>query len=492
VNYADLFRQLGPEIIVVIAAFLALAADLMFVREKSTATRNAVVGGIACIGCLLAMLWLTQISSAEKIGLLALTPLTQFLKEVLLALTIFTAVISFNAKFTNHVGEFFAMLLLAATGLMLLISSDNLLMIFVALELVSISLYAMTAFNKASPASAEAALKYFFFGGMAAAFTLFGISLLYGITDEIQLATIALKLKGQPIEPIFYVALVMTLIGFGFKIAAAPFHLWAPDAYQGAPTPIASFIASGSKVGSFFVLARILLDGFGANSGSAALGKFLPGWMPIIAVLAIASMVIGNLAAIVQTSVKRLLAYSAIAHGGYALLALFANGPRALTSLLFYVVTYALTVLGAFAVVAVVENNGTRDKLTDFAGLSRRAPLLSACMLVFLLSLAGIPPLSGFFGKFFVFTAAAAGAKNLGMLWLVIVAIGASAVSLYYYLQVLKQIYAGAVPISARAIEIKIPVQLAIVLLAILVVAFGCAPDLLLNKLNVALQSAAF
>lgn len=491
-NYTALFRQLMPEIIVVVTAFFALTIDLVFLREKSTATRGVMIGSVACLGCALAVWGLTQMFLGERMGMLALTPLTQLLKIFLLALTFFTAVISFHATFTRHVGEYFALLLLAATGLMLLISSDNLLMIFLALELVSLSLYALTGFNKASLASAEASLKYFFFGGMAAAFTLFGISLLYGITGEIQLGAIATKLQTQPIEPVFYVALVMTLIGFGFKIAAAPFHLWAPDAYQGAPTPIASFIASGSKIGSFFVLARILIEAFGANAGSAALGKFLPGWMPLIAVLAMASMVIGNLAAIAQTSVKRLLAYSAIAHAGYALLALFADGPRAITSLFFYVVTYAITVLGAFAVVAVVENNGSHDKLADFAGLSRRAPLLSACMLVFLLSLAGIPPLSGFFGKFYVFTSAAAGAKNLGMLWLVILAIAASAVSLYYYLQVLKQIYAAECPVFARPLEIRLPAQLAIVTLALVVIALGCAPDLLLNKLNAALKLAAF
>jgi NADH-quinone oxidoreductase subunit N len=209
-------------------------------------------------------------------------------------------------------------------------------------------------------------------------------------------------------------------------------------------------------------------------------------------VLALASMVIGNLAAIVQTSVKRLLAYSAIAHAGYALLALFGGGQRSLTSLLFYVITYAFTVLGAFAVVSVVESNNRTDKLADFAGLSRRAPLLSACMMIFLLSLAGVPPLSGFFGKFYVFTAAAGGTKGLGMLWLVIAAIAASAVSLYYYLQVLKQIYAAPTPICDSVFKINIPVKIAIVSLAILVIALGCAPNLLLEKFNTALKVAAF
>ena len=250
--------------------------------------------------------------------MLDVSPLTQFIKIVLLLLTIVVALLSFNASFSKHIGEYFALLLFAVTGLMLLVSSENLLVIFIALEMLSIPLYVLTAFNKSSAASAKAALKYFLFGSVAAAFTLFGISLLYGLTGSLQLTSIAETLRTKSIEPIWYCALVMTLVGFAFKIAAAP-HFWTPDVYQGAPTPIASFIASGSKVASFTVLARIVLSAFGPLHGSAALNVFWAGWMPLLATLAVLSMVLGNLAALVQTSVKRLLAYSAIAHGGYAL-----------------------------------------------------------------------------------------------------------------------------------------------------------------------------
>src|ERR1043166_8798897 len=367
--------------------------------------------------------------------------------------------------------------------MMLLVSSDNLLLIFVALELTSLPLYALTAFNKESVQSSEAALKYFLFGSMSAAFTLFGLSLLYGISGEINLVFIASKLEGK-FEPVFYVALVMTLIGFAFKVAAAPFHLWAPDAYQGAPTPVASFIASGSKVASFFVLARILTTGFTGAEGSAAWRDIAPGWIPLIAALAIASMVLGNIAAIAQSSVKRLLAYSAIAHAGYALLAILSNTEQALGSLLYYVVTYAVTALGAFAVVTVVENGSNGERLQDFAGLSRRAPLLSLCMLVFILSLAGITPLAGFFGKFYVFTAAARSGNSLGLLWLVIVAIATSAVSLYYYLQVLKQIYVVEPRENVIPLRVNGAIQATVLALALAIVALGCAPDILINKFS--------
>jgi NADH-quinone oxidoreductase subunit N len=360
--------------------------------------------------------------------------------------------------------------------MMLLVSSDNLLLIFVALELTSLPLYVLTAFNKSSVQSSEAGLKYFLFGSMSAAFTLFGLSLLYGISSEITLGGIAAKLGGA-LEPIFYVALVMTVIGFAFKIAAAPFHLWAPDAYQGAPTPVAAFIASSSKVASFFVLARIMTAGFAGTEGSAAWRDVLPGWVPLV---------LGNVAAIAQSSVKRLLAYSAIAHAGYALLALLSDTPQALGSLLYYVVTYAVTALGAFAVVGVVENNSGGETLHHFAGLSRRTPVLSLCMVIFVLSLAGIPPLAGFFGKFYVFTTAARSGPALELLWLVIVAVATSAISLYYYLQILKQIY--VVPADDTALQIRAgwPTQVSIVLLAIIVIVLGCAPDLLLRKFSLA------
>jgi NADH-quinone oxidoreductase subunit N len=219
---------------------------------------------------------------------------------------------------------------------------------------------------------------------------------------------------------------------------------------------------------------------------------YLPGWAPVLAVLAAVSMVAGNVAAIVQTNVKRLLAYSAVAHAGYALLALLADSRHALAALLFYTITYAFSVLGAFAVVAVIEESGRRGNMADFAGLSRRAPVLSFCMLVFMLSLAGIPPLSGFFGKFYLFTAAASAASPLSLLWLVVLAVGASAVSLYYYLQVLKQIYAVPPAPATSWPRPAFPAQLAIVSLATIVIVLGCVPDLLLGKISELVKSNPF
>ena len=490
-NYAQLFSALLPETIVVIVAFVVLGVDLLFLREASHRSRLATAAGIVALGLVAAIVTLARTHESLQLldGMLVLDPTSQSIKQIILVLTIVTAIISLDSNFTKHIGEYFALLLLAAVGMMLLVSSDNLLLIFIALELTSLPLYALTAFNKQSVQSSEAALKYFLFGSMSAAFTLFGLSLLYGISGEITLGGVASKLGGN-LEPVFYVALVTTVIGFAFKVAAAPFHLWAPDAYQGAPTPVAAFIASGSKVASFVVLARILMTGFAGAEGSAAWRSVLPGWVPVIAALAIASMILGNLAAIAQSSVKRLLAYSAIAHAGYALLAVLSNTQQALGSLLYYVVTYAVTALGAFAVVNAVENSSRGEKLQDFAGLSRRAPVLSLCMLVFVLSLAGIPPLAGFFGKFYVFTAAARAGQSLGLLWLVIIAIATSAISLYYYLQVLKQIYVVEPRENPAPLRVNRTTGAAVIALAVIVVALGCAPDLLLRKFTSSVPAA--
>ena len=496
-NYFSILKLAMPETVVLVAALAVLFVDLGIMRSAEGKFRRVVAAAFSGTGCLVAIFWMFQVDQVNRpellSGMLVVDPLTQLVKQALLVLTVATGLVSLDSRFTDHVGEYFALLLLATLGMMFLVSSENLLMIFISLELTSLSLYVLTAFNKRNPRSAEAALKYFLFGGMAAAFTLFGLSLLYGLSGSIELRPIAAALKGKGLDPLLAAAIVMTVIGFGFKIAAVPFHLWAPDAYQGAPTPSAAFIASGSKVASFFILAKIMMVGFAGAEGSGAWRGFAAGWVPLLAMIALFSMVLGNLAAIAQSNVKRLLAYSAIAHGGYALLGVLTANVQGIASLVYYVVTYALTVLGAFGVVSAVEERAGDARLSDFAGLSRRAPVLSLCMMIFMLSLAGIPPLAGFFGKFYLFSAAAgAEPKSLGLLWLVVVAIGMSAVSLYYYLQVLKQIYVADAAADAPPLGATGPFTVAVVLVAMGVVILGCAPDLLLGRLSAAIRAAGF
>jgi NADH-quinone oxidoreductase subunit N len=488
VNYLQVLQLAAPETTLAVTVLLVLTVDLIALRGESVAQRFRMGMLVAIAGCLLAAIFAFARNQGPLVnlmnGMLVVDPRTDFLKVVLLLLTTFTAMISVAGRFTEHVGEYLALVLLGTIGLMFLVSAEDLLMIFISLELLSLSLYILTAFNKRNARSSEAALKYFLFGGMSAAFLLFGFSLLYGLTGSTNLPEIAGVLKTRGLDPLVVAAMVMTVIGFGFKVAAVPFHLWAPDAYEGAPTPSAAFIASGSKVASFYILAKIMTLGFAGAVGSAVWQGYVSGWTPMIAVVAALSMVLGNLTAIVQTSVKRLLAYSAIAHAGYMLLAVLADTPASNSALLFYVITYALTVLGAFGVVTVVEAATDGDALSNFAGLSRRAPVLSLCLLVFLLSLAGIPPLAGFIGKFFVFSAVvSADAGHLGLLWLVILAILMSAVSFYYYLQVLKQAYVLDAEENAPAIKAPLATMLALVLLAALVILLGCAPGLLLRHL---------
>ena len=488
-NYFELLKLAAPETIVVLTALAVLAIDLTSMRGMETRLRLIIGGMVASVGCAAAILWmLVNPQHADALhGMLVVSPLTQIVKICLLGLTIGTVLVSLEAKFTSHAGEYLALILLATVGMMFLVSAEDVLMIFISLELTSLSLYILTAFNKRNIKSAEAALKYFLFGGMAAAFMLFGLSLIYGLSGATNLHAIAAALAGKGLDPLLVVAIVMTVIGFGFKVAAVPFHLWAPDAYEGAPAQSAAFIASGSKLASFFIFVKIMMIGFAGAEGSGAFRDFARGWTPVIALIASLSMVLGNLVAIVQSSVKRLLAYSAIAHAGYMLVGIMAHDDQAIASVVYYAATYGLATIGAFGVVALMEDGAGDDKLSSFVGFSKRAPLAAFAMMIFLLSLAGIPPLAGFFGKFYLFAAALkTGAPNLGLLWLVILAIAMSAVSFYYYLKVLKQIYVVAEDKAnkTKATAVSLLPQVVLLVMAILVIVLGCFPNLLVGLLQ--------
>jgi len=279
------------------------------------------------------------------------------------------------------------------------------------------------------------------------------------------------------------VGIVMTLIGFAFKIAAAPFHLWAPDAYQGAPVPSSAFIASASKVASFVVLGKIVLVGFAPFHGSAAWHAMVAGWSPVLAALAALSILLGNLVALAQSNVRRLLAYSAVAHAGYTLIGLVSGDRTGFSAALFYATIYAITLVGAFGVLAMVRRETGGDDFSNFAGLASRSPLLAGCMSVFMLSLAGIPPLAGFFGKFYLFSVALRAGANHGLLWLVAVALLGSFISLYYYLMVLKAIFVDEpVLASPRHVGVLPPALLTratVAVLAATVLLLGITPEIL-------------
>jgi NADH-quinone oxidoreductase subunit N len=511
-NYADLFRVTLPETALEIAALVVLVVDLAFLRKAALKVRTAVAALLGVAGCGAAYLAL-EFSKGSYLRVDGIYLLVQGGPNAaalvgILVLTALTLLLFFDSVFTKHAGEFVAVVLMAASGGMLIVDAYDLLVIFVGLELLSLSLYIMTAFAKSCPKSAEAALKYYLFGGMSAAFLLFGFSYLYGLTGSTNLPEITNALARSGPSPLLYVAWILIVAGLGFKVAAVPFHLWAPDTYEGAPAPAAAFIASVSKVASFALLLTVAtnwMGHYGAIEDEPGVIHIFPThyfqiWpqlATILLVVATLSMIVGNLAALAQVSVRRLLAYSAIAHAGYILLGvashsgvsgqgnafeIFWRSQVPLVSIsnavLYYILTYGLTTIGAFGVVSVVERATGSDRLDSFLGLHKRNPLLAAVLLVLFLSLAGIPPLVGFWAKFNLFAAVLGVSAGPVPFALVALAVAMSAVSLYYYLQVLKRAYVmpaiDETPIKAH------PVTLAVLLLiAAAVVLLGCFPALL-------------
>jgi NADH-quinone oxidoreductase subunit N len=490
--YLDLLKLASPEAIIAVTALAVLTIGLTSGRT----TASEICSFVASLGLLIAadaVLVLPQHADLFH-GMLVITPLNSLFKIICLTLAFFTVLLARADQSLPNQGEYLAIILLGTIGLMLLVGSEELLMIFIGLELTGLSLYVLTAFDKSDIRSAEAGLKYFLFGSTASAFTLFGLSLIYGMAGTTALAAIGQKLSAEPISPLLFAGIVMTLVGFAFKIAAAPFHLWAPDTYQGGPIPSAAFIASASKVASFVVLGKIVLVGFGPEAGGAGWHAFVTGWAPILAVLAALSIVVGNLVALVQENVRRLLAYSAVAHAGYTLLGLIAGGRDGFSATLFYTTVYAFTLVGAFGVVAFVRRETGGDDLANFAGLASRSPMLAGCMAIFMLSLAGLPPLAGFFGKFYLFSAALRAGENSGLLWLVALALFGSLISLYYYLIVLKVIFLdpslsetarvdSSPRIEPSPVNIDFMQRISLVLLALIVLLLGVIPTPLVNRI---------
>lgn len=484
-DYAGLARALLPELSLVIGALVVLGFDLARGRGRPSDVRlraSTMIGSLAIVVAAYHALNVQQ-QGAVFGGVLVIDGLSMMTRVGVLLLALLTLAIAPGGKSQRHPAEFVAVVLFATTGFTLMAAAQQLLLVFLAVELASLSLYILAGFDKSRAESAEAGLKYFLFGGMAAAFMLFGFSLLYGLTGSLELREIARALHGGTGGPLLSVALVMVLVAFGFKAAAAPFHLWAPDVYEGAPPASAALIASASKLAGIAVFTRLLWHGVGPAAGSFTAPLANAGWLTAAAVVCAASLLLGNFAALAQTSVRRLLAYSAIAHAGVMLLGVMVAGRGGVAPLYYYALTYGLATVGAFGVVAVVERSGGGcQKITDLAGLHRRSPLLAGCLFVYFLSLAGVPPLAGFFGKFAVFANAlhvAGVASPVG--WLTLGAIALSAVALYYYLVVLKQALVAAPAAGAQRIVVEKDVAVALFVPAALLVVLGLFPSVLLR-----------
>ncbi len=494
-SYTKIFQLAGVEIMLAGTALVVLFVDLAL-RKEEVKTRGAVAVRLSLLGIFAGILIvvLGHARGTLPAGILVIDPLSQGMKVLLLILAGAAIPLVLTSQETHHIGELCTVLLLSAIGLSLMVSTENFLTMFVGLELASLSFYIATALNDRRVDSLEAALKYLFYGGVASAFLLYGLSLFYGWTGSIEMRKVAAALSTMPFSPGIAVALLMVLIGLGFKIAAVPFHLWAPDTYQAAPNAAAAWIASGSKLASFFLLGKFLvLATPKLRGGESFTGP--GGWLFLLWIFACGSMILGNLTALVQRSFKRLLAYSGIAHAGYVLLPLVAIGKGAdlvmiFAAVVFYVFTYGLAVIGAFGVAAVQEANGLSDRIEAFAGLYRRGPIVSLLLLLFLLSLAGIPPLAGFVAKFYLLRVVLTG----GMFaWIgFALAIGLSVVALYYYLQVLKHAFVREGE-DRPDWKVQKGTRLVLLCLGLGVLLLGIAPQWLFHSLHrwigVALQT---
>ncbi len=430
-----------PQIILVVAALLVLMLDLGL-RDKRLL---AWLSFLAVAGALAAVLFVRPASPdfqgmalADGLGLVAAA-------AVLIAAGLAILLAGERAAdFTVRRGAYFALLLLASAGMLALAQGADFLTIFLGLEIFSLALYILVGFNRKDLRSGEAALKYFLLGAFASAFFLYGIALIYGATGSTNLAAIrqatAPLSVSLPFAPLLPVGIGLLLVGYGFKVAMVPFQMWTPDVYQGAPTPVTAFMSVATKTAAFVSLIRVL----------AAIITHDRPWLLALAALAVLTMTIGNLAALRQTSLKRMLAYSSIAHAGYVLVGLAAGNQRGIEGVLYYLLAYTFMNLGAFAVLLAVQRRDENDVAGErMVGLASRQPILAVLMAVFMFSLAGIPPLAGFFGKLYVFS----GAVDAGLVWLAIIAVINSAIGAYYYLRVTVSMFmadpaAGAIEAS--------------------------------------------
>jgi len=476
VSRADLQAAL-PEVLLTVAALLVLTLDFFFPRG-----RRAWVGALSLFGVLVpswAVLWQirTGVNRTAFSGLYVADPFSLFFKGVFLLATALIILMAMGYLPLEGIdlGEFYVLLLFSTLGMMLMASASDLLTVYIGLETMSVCIYALIGFLKRDRRSVEAALKYLLMGIFASGVLLYGFVLFYGLSGTTELKGIARTVASQPLKSPLLLGLVLISAGFGFKIAAVPFHMYVPDAYEGAPHPVTAFISIGPKVAGFAVLLRVFLTAFPALQES---------WTVLLAALSFLTMTVGNIVAIAQRNVKRMLAYSSIAHVGYMLIGVVVKDQIGVSAVLFYGLAYCLMNLGAFAVVILLCQGTVKgDQIEDFTGLARRSPAAAFAMLLFLLSLAGVPPTAGFVGKLYLFGAAinaGQAAHRPLFIGLAIAAVVNSAISLYYYMRVAMYMYMrdseGAIPLSP-----SLPLRLAILLAVLGTLLIGLYPGLFLD-----------
>lgn len=429
------FYTLLPTIVLLAWASLLLLGDLFIPR-----TRKDWTAALAALGLALSLgLTFAQIGRAETgfQGMVVLDNFAIFVNGLLLVSALLALALAYGyiKRLGIERGEFYILLLFSVAGMMLMAQAVDLIVVFLALELLSLPLYVLAAFARPREASEEAGLKYFLLGAFAAGFLIYGVALVYGATQTTALqGVIAAVSAGTANLPLLVAGAGLILVGLGFKVAAVPFHMWTPDVYHGAPSAVTAFMAVGAKVAGFAALMRVFALAFPTLTDKLT---------PVLWVLAALTMILGNLVAIAQSNIKRMLAYSSIAHAGYILMALVAYGnadvrPTAIAAALFYLATYAITNYGAWSVVIALEKpDGSGLEIADYAGLGRKYPLTAAAMTVFMLSFTGVPPTLGLIGKFYLFRATV----EAGFIWLAIIGVLTSLISAYYYLRVVVIMY---------------------------------------------------
>lgn len=465
-NAIESLKYFIPELVLLGGAFIAFTLDF-FVKNKKT------VGQFSLLVTVLA-LCLTRVPAAPLPlfgGLFYLDVFTHFfrlLALVTVAITLLLA-LGYAPVQKRYAGEFYGLFLFIAFGLILMAAANNLLMIFLAVESVSLISYLLVGFLKDDPRSKEAAVKYLLFGSVCSAVMLYGMSLLYGAAGSLDLQTVGNALLRVPMRPLGVMAAIFFFVGLGFKISMAPFHMWAPDVYEGAPTPVTAFLTVAPKALGFAVLMRVLGQAF---------WTYFTVWSPVLVFLSILTMTIGNITAVSQSNIKRFLAYSSIAQAGYILMGLAVFSYLGRSAILIYLLAYLLTNLGAFTVVTIVGEATRSDALAAYAGLSRRSPSLAALMTIFLLSLAGIPPLAGFIGKYYVFAAAI----ESHFITLTIVAAVNSVIAAYYYFRIVRLMYLTPAAGPAFASPPK-PLAAALWILFLGVLAMGVFPSFFITRI---------
>jgi NADH-quinone oxidoreductase subunit N len=466
------YIRILPELVLSIFGILIMVADPL-IPEQGSKKPLGLIAIIGTLAGLAATIYQTNYYGSAFYNTVSVDTFSVFFHVVVLLIALVVILTSFEYLEVQRIrsGEYYALVLLGTVGMMLMSSAVELVLIFIALEISSISTYILAGMRRRAAESAESSLKYFLLGSFATAFFLYGVALIFGATGTTNVYGIAHYLQGQP-STLAYLAIGLMFVGLGFKVGAAPFHIWTPDVYEGAPAPVVALMSTGPKAAAFAVLLRVLF------------ATTAPGWFWMIWVSAILSMTLGNIGALVQQNVKRLLAYSSIAHAGYILIAFAAAKQVGISAAIFYTASYAAMNVGAFAVVSHFASAGEKYvTLDDYSGLGRRSPLLAAILTIFLLSLIGIPVTGGFFAKFYVFSAA----LQSNLVGLTIIGVINSAIAAYYYLRIIVYMYMRDERVEAPVAHIPASLGIGLAISLIATIYLGVLPG---RVLEYAIQSA--